>query len=268
MRPGDTTANSNVLSFLSEAFARAEQSGVSIQRLRADCGYYGQDLLKWLEERSVGYLIVARQTKPVLREITGIQHWEPLGNGEEVGEFTATVGNWQEPRRFAVLRRRERDDRADAWLLNAPGYTYRVLVTNRTESPAILWREYDGRAQVELRLRELKDDLNVDGFALQSFFGCEAAFLSIICLYNLLGEFQRATAPDQPRKHPGTLRSEIIICGAVLGRAGHHSTLYFSTAWGGLDRRIPLLEAILRWPPPISPFLQPNRKTPFASASS
>jgi hypothetical protein len=55
------------LAFLSEAFALAEQSGVPIKRLRADCGYYGQDLLEWLEERSVGYLIIARQTQPVLR---------------------------------------------------------------------------------------------------------------------------------------------------------------------------------------------------------
>ena len=256
LRPGNTTANSHVLPFLGEAFAQAEQSGVRIARLRADCGYYGQDLLHWLEERSIGYLIIARQTTPVRRAICAIKEWQPLGNGDEVGEFTAAVGNWRKPRRFAVLRRREREDRQELLLLREPGYTYRVLVTNRAETPAELWSDYDGRAQVELRLRELKDDLNADGFALQSFFGCEAAFLAIICLYNLLAEFQRVIAPQQPRKHPSTLRSEVFVCGAVLGRRGRKTVLYFSAAWGGLDQRIPLLEAILRWPIPTSPFLE------------
>jgi Transposase DDE domain group 1 len=264
LRAGDTTANSNVLSFLNEAFGLAEQCGVSIQRLRADCGYYGQELLGWLEERAVGYLIIARQTTPVLRAISGIRHWQALSNGDEVGEFTAKVGNWKQPRRFAVLRRRERDERPEAWLLRQPGYTYRVLVTNRSESPAQLWQQYDGRAQVELRLRELKEDLNVDGFALQSFFASEAAFLSVICLYNLLGEFQRVTAANQPRKHPATLRSETFVCGAILGRKGHHPVLHFSLAWGGLEQRIPLLDALLHWPPATSPFL---RTKTSASAS-
>ena len=268
MRPGDTTANSHVIPFLGEAFAQAEQSGVVIRRLRADCGYYGQELLGWLEARSVGYLIIARQTGPVLRAISGVKEWKPLGNGDEVGEFTARVGNWKQLRRFAVLRRRERDDCAEAWLLKEPGYTYRVLVTNRAESPAQLWEEYDGRAQVELRLRELKDDLNADGFALQSFFGSEAAFLSIICLYNLLGEFQRVTFPNQPRKHPATLRSEVFVCGAVLGRKGRQPVLYFSMAWGGLDRRIPLLDALIHWPPPIAPFLQNPPSTAHSSEPS
>lgn len=268
LRPGDTTANSQVTAFLSEAFALADEAGVSIRRLRADCGYYGQELLKWLEERSVGYLIIARQTTPVLRAISAVKHWQPLENGDEVGEFTTCVGNWKTPRRFAVLRRRERDDRPDAWLLQEPAYTYRVLVTNRTESPAELWKEYDGRAQVELRLRELKDDLNADGFALQSFFGSEAAFLSIICLYNLLTEFQRMAFPNQPRKHPATIRSQIFVCGAVLGKRGHNPVLYFSMAWGGLDARIPLFDAVLRWPPPTSPFLEKLRSDPAPHSSA
>ena len=262
LRSGDTTANSGVLAFLRECFALAEQSGTRITRFRADCGYYGQDLLQWLEAREISYVIIARQTGRVLRLIQGITHWQRLANGDEVGEFTATVGDWKKPRRFVVLRRLKREDDPKTWLLPTPRYTYRVMVTNGTASPAAQWEHYDQRAQIELRLRELKEDLNVDGFALRSFHGTEAAFLSILCLYNLLTEFQRAAAPKAPLRQPGTLRNQVFVCGAVLGRKGHHRVLYFSMAWGGLESRKALLDAILLWPPPSAPFLNPSKDPP------
>jgi len=91
---------------------------------------------------------------------------------------------------------------------------------------------------------------------MQSFYGSEAAFLSVLCLYNLLGEFQRVTAPAGQWKQPATLRSQLFVCGAVLGRRGRQPVLYFSMSWGGLEQRKPLLDALLHWPPPIPPFLE------------
>lgn len=261
LRPGDTTANSRVVDFLREAFELAERAGVRIGGLRADCGFYGQDLLQWLEKRGTAYLIVARKTGRLLRSIQGIAEWQPRGNGEEVGEFTTAVGKWKVKRRFLVLRRLAKENNNEPMLLRISSYVYRVVVTNRTESAAELWREYDGRAQIEQRLRELKDDLHADGFCMQSFYGSEAAFLSVLCLYNLLGEFQRATAPAGKWKQPATLRSQLFVCGAVLGRRGRDPVLYFSMSWGGLEQRKPLLDALLHWPPPIAPFLEPKTQS-------
>ncbi len=45
-----------------------------------------------------------------------------------------------------------------------PGYTYRVWVTSRTESAVEIWRDYNGRATVEQRIEEMKNDLHADGF--------------------------------------------------------------------------------------------------------
>ena len=261
LRPGDTTANSGVVDFLRETFELAERAGVRISGLRADCGFYGQDLLQWLEHRGTAYLIVARKTGRLLRSIQAIKAWQPLADGEEVGEFTTAVGKWKLQRRFLVLRRIANENDTEPMLLRISRYVYRVVVTNRTESAAELWREYDGRAQIEQRLRELKDDLHADGFCMQSFYGSEAAFLSVLCLYNLLGEFQRVTAPGGQWKQPGTLRSQLFVCGAILGRRGRQPILYFSLSWGGLEQRKPLLDALLHWPPPIPPFLEPTQQS-------
>lgn len=48
-----------------------------------------------------------------------------------------------------VLRDRIREDKAAAGrqLLDVPGYTYRVWVTNRTESALAIWRDYNGQAE-------------------------------------------------------------------------------------------------------------------------
>ena len=72
----------------------------------------------------------------------------------------------------------------------------------------------------------------------------EAAFHSILLLLNLLGEFQRASRLT-PYRRPATVRAQVFLGGALLGRAGHRLVLHLSTAWGGLYQRKPLLESIL-----------------------
>ena len=44
-------------------------------------------------------------------------------------------------------------------VIEVPGYTFRVWVTNRSEDALEMWRDYNGRACVEQRIEELKHDL-------------------------------------------------------------------------------------------------------------
>jgi hypothetical protein len=256
LRPGTTNANSGVVSFLQEALALAKKAKIEIRTLRADCGFYGQELLEYLEGLGISYLIIARQTERLKREIQRIEHWTVRSDGSAVGEFQAAVGNWKIQRRFVVLRRPEKETNpAPTLFALSPKYVYRVLVTNRQCTPSEAWVEYDGRARIELRFRELKDDLHADGFCLRSFHGSESAFLAVLCLYNLMGEFQRASDPQDACRRPRTVREEVFVCGAVLGRSGSQTVLYFSLAWGGLEQRKPLFDNILQWPPQKTPLL-------------
>jgi hypothetical protein len=104
-------------------------------------------------------------------------------------------------------------------LFEVSGYTLRVFVTSRPDAPEEIWHDYNQRACVEERIEELKCDLAADDFCLKEFFATEAAFLSILMLFNLLGEFQRATGMTGYRQ-PASLRVHVFLCGAILGRAG------------------------------------------------
>ena len=145
-------------------------------------------------------------------------------------------------------------------LLEVPGYTFRVFVTNLALPPEEIWRDYNRRSDMENRIAELKHDLAADDFCLQEFFATEAAFRSILLLFNLLGEFQRAAGLATYRQ-PATLRAQVFLCGALLGRAGHRSVLHLSSSWGGLQRRIPLLEHLLTYGTSTSPKLHPQPAT-------
>jgi hypothetical protein len=77
-------------------------------------------------------------------------------------------------------------------LFELPRYTFRLIVTSRSDAPKEIWRDYNRRADMENRIAELKHDLGADGFCLKEFFATEAAFQAILLLFNLLSEFQRS----------------------------------------------------------------------------
>ena len=83
-------------------------------------------------------------------------------------------------------------------LLDVPGYTFRIFVTNRDEDPLVLWRDYNGRAVIEQRIEELKAELAADGFCMKSFFATESAFLAVLFTFNLLSLYQKAIEPNGP----------------------------------------------------------------------
>ena len=91
---------------------------------------------------------------------------------------------------------------------------------------------------------------------MKQFFATEAAFRSVLLLFNLLAEFQRAAGLPSYRE-PATLRTQVLTCGAILGRAGRRMVVHLSQSWGGLRSRIPLLDNILAGEFPISPKLIP-----------
>ena len=50
--------------------------------------------------------------------------------------------------------------------------------------------------------------------------------------------------------------TQVLLCGAELSEAGQQIILRLSICWGGLKRRITMLQSILTWDIPISPKLE------------
>jgi hypothetical protein len=53
-------------------------------------------------------------------------------------------------------------------------------------------------------------------------------------------------------RQPASLRVQVFLCGAILGRAGHRTVLHLSTAWGGLQKRNCLFDKLLLYEVPTS----------------
>jgi hypothetical protein len=255
LRSGNTAAASGVVEFLQEALAKLE-SLEWIRRVRADSGFFAEELLKYLEELKLSYIVVARMTPWLKREARRVKEWRALDATYSVGEFQLQLFGWDRARRFVVVREEMQEGKRSLGrkLFEVPGYTFRLFVTNLAEPPEEIWRDYNQRARVEQRIEELKSDLAADDFCLKEFFATEAAFLSILMLFNLLGEFQRASGMSGYRQ-PATLRVQVFLCGAILGRAGHRTVLHLSAAWGGLEKRNSLLDNLLQYEIPTSPKL-------------
>jgi hypothetical protein len=261
LRSGNTAAGRGVIAFLREALALLPQDW-RVRCVRADSGFFDQGLLAFLEERGLPYLIVARMTAAIKARLhSAALVWRKVDGDYEVSSFTARLHGWGEARRFIVVRERVRENREAVGrrLLDVPGYTFRVWVTSRHEDPATLWRDYNGRATVEQRIEELKNDLHADGFCTRRFFATEAAFLSVIFAYNLLGLYQAQVTRQSGWRQPATLRAAVFVCGAVLGRAGHRLMLRLSQSGGGLARHKSLILKASEPKQPIAPLLPRTR---------
>jgi hypothetical protein len=255
LRSGNCGTARGVVQFLEEALALWQQRD-KIRVVRADSGFFEDSLLTFLEQRCLPYIVVTRLTKWVKHAAQRIEHWTDLDDNYAVGEFRLRLLNWKAERRFVVVRERVREQRQSVGrkLFDVPGYTFRIFVTSRTDAPEEIWREYNKRADMENRIAELKHDLGADGFCMKQFFATEAAFRTVLLLFNLLAEFQRAAGLKGYRE-PATVRTQVLVCGAILGRAGHRAVLHLSQSWGGLSARIPLLANLLSWQIPTSPKL-------------
>jgi len=261
LRSGNCGTARGVVEFLKEALALLGGKH-ALRIVRADAGFFDQELLGFLEQRGLSYIVVARLTLWLKREAARVPTWRALDPYYAAGEFSLQLFGWDRPRRFVVIREQLRAERPSLGrkLLEVPGYTFRLFVTNLALLPEEIWRDYNRRSDMENRIAELKHDLAADDFCLREFFATEAAFRSILLLFNLLGEFQRAAGLLTYRQ-PATLRAQVFLCGALLGRAGHRWVLHLSSSWGGLQQRIALLDNLLAYRTSTSPKLHPRPAT-------
>ena len=256
LRPGNTTAGRGVVEFLKETLAQLPATW-KIRTLRADSGFFDQRLLTHLEGLGLNYVISARLTPQVKSGLRSCVTWTRLDDDRDVGEFTAHLLGWDKPRRFVMIRTRIRENtrKAGRLLLDVPGHSYSVFVTNRTEDPATLWRDYNGRCTVEQRIEELKNDLHADGFCTDKFYATESAFLGVLFAYNLQNAYHRRACPQAGHRKPSTIRSEILVAGGLVTMLGETVMLRIARGWGGLKKHKPLLERVLNFENPTAPLL-------------
>lgn len=228
LRPGNTACVSGAHHFLGDTLARLPRQ-VRIGLVRADSGFCTQRLIEELEHRQLSYVMTAALRAPVR---TLCRHddsaWTPTEvPGLEVQEVS------HEGTRLIIVRQRvaERPHAGGKQLLEVPGYKFQALRTDLPGQvgPLEVWRRYNGRADIENRIKELGAQFGLKGLCCRSFWATEAACHLAICAYNLCVGLQRRLGQTQ-RAELTTLRWRLFSCAAVFSRSAGKPTLKLAVA--------------------------------------
>lgn len=225
LRSGNASCVNGAAEFLRTTLARLPKY-LRVGLLRADGGFGHASFLEAAEELALSYIVVARLTQPVqsLCRHQDEQWQKTEVEGFEVQEVSADKAG----RRLILVRQRiaERPQAGGKLLLDAPGYRFQALWTNLpvSFSPLLVWRRYNGRADVENRIKELGEQFGIKRLAVKNFWGTEAMHHLAIAAYNLCVLLQRRLG-QLDKCELQTLRWRLFSRAAVWSRKGGKPTL-------------------------------------------
>ena len=165
-------------------------------RVRADAGFGYGPVLDMLEARLAQYAVVARMIPSLKRALRGLRY-EPMNPRWEIAEFEHQPDDWSHARRCIVARKRIEETDPEPTLFTLERYAYRAWHTNLPLTPAGVWHFYDGRAGMEPRIREIREDYALRKIPTHAF-AANALYLEVIRFaYNLVTAFQRTCLPEE-----------------------------------------------------------------------
>jgi hypothetical protein len=222
LRSGNTSSANNFLSFLEDTLNKLKNKTIGLIRL--DSGFFQSDILDYLEEKTMNYVVAVKFTHPIQRLIQSSTNWIILDTGIEICEQLYQSESWQKPRRIVVVRQTIKDrPKASGKQLSLfaeeeiyKNYRYSAYVTNVKLPTVEIWRLYRGRGDAENRIKELKYDFGFDSFNLSNFFATEAALSFAMFSYNLMSLFRLFVLQEKTQKRLSTLRYRTFAIGAYF----------------------------------------------------
>ena len=225
LRPGDTHTATGTVELLKVVFAKLPPS-VKITIIRADKGFYDHETIEYLESQKAFFVIVARLTGPIKRILSTLSY-RVHSSGLETTEFMYQPTKWKKKYRFVVVRRPIPEDPSEQLTLFSMGkYSYQVVVTNMKLTPHNTWRFYNGRAAVELIIKELKGNYPLGKIPTKHFAANEAYFHTLLFSYNLINWFKRLCLPKEFQNMTlKTLTSRFLSIPSELIKSENRPTL-------------------------------------------
>lgn len=215
LRPGNTAASSNCKEFMKETFHQALK-GKKVGLVRADSGFYTDELMSYLEQEQLNYIMAVRMYPNIKSDIWGLRNWIRLASGIELNEMHFAHDGGKTRRYIVVKKRVDLRPNASGKELfeDLPGYRYSCYVTNMDLPLDQIWNVYNTRADCENRIKELKEDFGLENFCLKDFWATEASFRFIMVAYNLMSLFRHFALNHHNRATLKTLRVYCFALGA------------------------------------------------------
>jgi len=208
----------------------ATPSDIRELRVRADAGFGYGPVLEMLEAHPAQYAVVARMTRSLKYALKDLRY-EPMNRRWEIAEFEHHPHDWSHARRCIVARRRIEETDPQPTLFTLERYVYRAWHSNLPLTPAGVWHFYDGRAEMEPRIRELREDYALRKIPTRAF-AANALYLEVVRLaYNLVTAFQRTCLPEEWQSLTlSKLRSRLFWLPGELTRPQNRPTLRFANS--------------------------------------
>lgn len=230
LRRGDSACANGAAEFVRQTVAGLP-AHVRVGLVRGDAGFGSEQMQDTAQALGLKFIFVARLTRKVQSLCRhDATHWQAT---EVPGLEVQEVEPEPPGRRLIVLRQRlaQRPAAGGKTLLDVPGYRFQALVTNLPRSVDALnvWRRYNGRADIENRIKELGDQFGIKRLCVDNFWGTEALHHLAIAAYNLcvlllrrLGQLEKCEL--------NTLRWRLFGRAAVWSRARGKATLKLAVA--------------------------------------
>lgn len=254
LRPGNTSASTNYLSFLEDTLSHMATKRVGL--IRMDSGFFSGDILDYLEGKKLKYIVACRFVQRIKYALTHNKVWVNVDRGLEIAETTYKADNWEKPRRIVMVRQ-EIEERPKAAgkqvrqlslfedMAEYGKYRYSCFVTNLDLPMKVVYDTYRGRADSENRIKELKHDFSVDHFVSHSFWATEACGNFIVFAYNFFSLFRHALVNSPKKRFLKTFRYEFLATPAYFAKVKDKHILYlarslktresFAGLWSALD---------------------------------
>jgi DDE family transposase len=230
LRKGQANTQRGALRFVDELLARVRRAGAAGQiLLRADSGFWNNKVIARLREQGCRYSIGVTMHKIVTAQIALIpEHaWQPVPDYPDTGVCELAETTLGDDR--LIVRRvhlHAQDDQAELFTY----WRHFAFITNRHEPMHEVDAEHRQHAQVELVIRDLKDQ------ALAHFpsghYSANAAWTVIACLaHNLTRWTSLIGLTDRTPRAARTLRRRLFALPGRLTRSGRRQTLHLPARW-------------------------------------
>lgn len=237
LRPGDTglgDADAPTIGRWIRRFRIAAGGDVQVT-MRIDAGGDCAAIYAAAHRAGARFIGKAKLSADLCGAIQSTTRWttverDAFGNpSTQVAEIAFAREGWKElgyPFRVVAMRTRERDNGKQIQLWSALDYTVQAFVTNDwTTAAEDVAFEYDGRAEVEPAIGELKSGWGIGKIPSQDFRANHAVFLLKLLAHNVMRRFVRWTAPHLATWRIPWLRRVLINIPGRLLRSGRQWSL-------------------------------------------
>jgi len=229
-RKGASNSARGAHRFCEELIARVRRAGAAGEILiRADSAFYSNKVIAYLEAKGCLYSIAVPQHKRIAERIAEIPEsaWQPVADYPQTGVCELAETTYGERRlvvRRVHLHAQEGQEELFAY------WRHFAFLTNRAEDMHTVDAEHRDHAEVELAIRDLKDQ------ALRHFpsgsFAANAAWTVIACLaHNMARWVGQLGLEDETWRTAQTIRRRLIALPGRLTRTARRWTLHLPARW-------------------------------------